>query len=253
MNLTSEEKYQLLEDMSKDESLKRQIPQARLSWLFSYTIVIFILTMVSTLAISECNPKYNNMSFTQLPWYLSVLTAITFISGLCILIEILIGFFFDDTVTEMYSQKYDVKLLPIIANRQDLKIINKKIVNDEYETLTNHTKYEYDFLIKCASLETAKKAKEMIESSSKLHLLKNTFSDKNLIKHVEEDDLFKARDKYLRELTKLDNELLNLLTPEIEVKMLKLAQDGNTSYLPDRMQKELATKKLQNVLKEVDD
>lgn len=253
MNLTNEEKYRLLEDMSKDESLKRQIPPARLSWLFSYTIVIFILAMVSTLAISECNPKYDNMSFTQLPWYLATLTAITLMSGLCILIEILIGFFFDDTITGMYSQKYEIKLPPIIANRQDLKTINKKIVNNEYETLTSHTKYEYDFLDECASLKTVKKAKEIIESSSKLHLLKNTFNDKNLVKHVEDDDLFKARDKYLQELTKLDNELLNLLTPEIEAKMLKLAQDGNTSYLLDRMQKELATKKLQNILKEVDD
>lgn len=155
MNLTNEEKYRLLKNMSKDESLKRQISQARLSWLFSYTIVIFILTIVPTLAISECNPKYNNMSFTQLPWYLSILTAITFISGLCILIEILIGFFFNDTITGMYSQKYEVKLLPIIANRQDLKAINKKIINNEYETLANHTKYEYDFLIKCASLNNA--------------------------------------------------------------------------------------------------
>lgn len=244
MNLDITEKDQLLNGMSKDPYFKKSQSKT-----FSYkfgevSIGVMLVGLAVTLIVNAITPApKDGMSFPA-----TVISRITLAySALSSLIIV----FFGDKIEQIGTKA----ALPIVCFSDTIEKALYKMQNEDfeyqYQLVRQYINHIYAYLFDCAEQETYLKAKKLIESDTDLLLLQKTINDKNLIQTATPDQLQSLTNEYINKLAKLDDKLLNLLTPEIEKNALQLINNNHLEYVLQRIKQDVTNKRIENVLNEV--
>lgn len=244
MNLDITEKDQLLNDMSKDPYFKKSPSKTLLDKFGEVTVGTMIVGLAVALIVNAITPApKDGMSF---PATVVIGIAIAY-GGLSILIVV----FFGDEMAQIGTKE----TLPIVCFSDTIEKALYEMQNEDfeyqYQLVRQYINHIYAYLLNCAEQETYLKAKKLIESDTDLLLLQKTINDKNLIQTATPDQLQSLTDEYINKLAKLDDKLLNLLTPEIEKNTLQLINNNHLEYVPQRIKKDATDKRIKNVLNEV--
>lgn len=269
MNLTSEEKYQFIQTITENHLFRaNNEPSENETWfanILAKTIIgslcLAIINLFILIIATESNSKYaHTYIVADLPKWMQMLNnSVWLFLGIFVLsciVSIVTSFSSNDNQdTERLDYMPNVMIRPDKHTQVMYDIessqINEQMMATSYKSIRPHIIMEYKFLVQCADEKIFNQASKLIKSRSNLLLLTQTLNDYDLTEEADSYKLTQVRNHYLKELARLDDDLLELITPSLKVCALQLINHNQIKYLPKKIKADYANKKLQDVLDEV--